>query len=94
MQASFVIDPEVIPGRMALLITLFLVLINIFNNMSSNSPHSESGFTAVSSWLFACIMFVFSALAEYTMILYKLKNKTKVQFLYNLILYKLGFNLI
>ena len=61
--------------------------------MSSNSPHSESGFTAVSSWLFACIMFVFSALAEYTMILYKLKNKTKVQFLYNLILYKLGFNL-
>ena len=28
---SFLIPPEVIPGRMAMLITLFLVLINIFN---------------------------------------------------------------
>ena len=64
---------------MALLITLFLVLINIFNNMSSNSPHSESGFTAVSSWLFSCIMFVFGALAGYTMILYKLRMKRKVR---------------
>jgi hypothetical protein len=26
------------PGRMALLITLFLVLINIFNNVTTNSP--------------------------------------------------------
>ena len=29
--ASFLIPPEVVPGRMAMLITLFLVLINIFN---------------------------------------------------------------
>ncbi len=29
--ASFLIRPEVVPGRMALLVTLFLVLINIFN---------------------------------------------------------------
>ena len=77
-KASFVIDPEIIPGRMALLVTLFLCLINIFNNMTSNSPHSESGFTAVSAWLFTCIMFVFSALAEYAVILYKLKMKTRV----------------
>ena len=30
---SFLIKPEVVPGRMALLVTLFLVLINIFNSV-------------------------------------------------------------
>lgn len=34
--ASFLIPPDVVPGRMALLITLFLVLINIFNIITSN----------------------------------------------------------
>ena len=29
---SFLVPPEVVPGRMAMLITLFLVLINIFNS--------------------------------------------------------------
>ena len=35
---SFLIPPDIVPGRMALLITLFLVLINIFNNVTTNSP--------------------------------------------------------
>ena len=30
---SFLIRPDVVPGRMALLVTLFLVLVNIFNNV-------------------------------------------------------------
>lgn len=30
---SFTIKPEVVPGRMALLVTLFIVLINIFNSV-------------------------------------------------------------
>ena len=29
---------KVIPGRMTLLITIFLVLINIFNTIQTNSP--------------------------------------------------------
>ena len=33
---SFVVPPDVIPGRMALLITLFLVLVNIFNTVNNN----------------------------------------------------------
>ena len=32
---SFVVPPDVIPGRMALLITLFLVLVNIFNTVNN-----------------------------------------------------------
>ena len=38
---SFVVPPDVIPGRMALLITLFLVLVNIFNTVTSNTPKAE-----------------------------------------------------
>ena len=30
---SFLINPHVVPGRMGLLVTLFLVLINIFNSV-------------------------------------------------------------
>merc|ERR1712147_10039 len=33
---SFLIPPDIVPGRMALLITLFLVLVNIFNNINPN----------------------------------------------------------
>lgn len=33
--ASFIIYPEVVPGRMGLLVTIFLVLINIFNPFST-----------------------------------------------------------
>ena len=45
---SFLIPPEIVPGRMTLLVTIFLVLINIFNNVTSNSPNVE-GLTAISS---------------------------------------------
>ena len=46
---------------MALLITLFLVLINIFNNITTNSPKAE-GLTAIEIWMLACILFVFGSL--------------------------------
>ena len=29
---SFLIDPKIVPGRMGLLVTLFLVLANFFTN--------------------------------------------------------------
>ena len=44
---SFVVPIEVIPGRMALLVTLLLVLVNIFNSTHHNEPHAR-GITAVS----------------------------------------------
>ena len=40
-----------IPGRMALLVTLFLVLVNIFNSVTGNAPKAE-GLTAVETWVF------------------------------------------
>ena len=56
-------------GRMALLVTLFLVLVNIFNNVTTNTPKAE-GLTAIEAWMLACILFVFGALAEYAAVLF------------------------
>jgi hypothetical protein len=72
-QVSFLIPPEVVPGRMAMLITLFLVLINIFNLVTSNSPNVE-GMTAIAAWMLVCIMFVFFALIGYAFLLWKKKK--------------------
>ena len=61
---------------MALLITLFLVLINIFNNITTNSPKAE-GLTAIEIWMLACILFVFGSLIEYAVILYRKQKVSK-----------------
>ena len=64
---------KTLPGRMALLVTLFLVLVNIFNNVTTNTPKAE-GLTAIEAWMLACILFVFAALAEYAAILFHKMN--------------------
>jgi hypothetical protein len=55
---------------MALLVTLFLVLVNIFNTVTTNTPKAE-GLTAIEAWMLACILFVFGALGEYAALLFK-----------------------
>ncbi len=70
--ASFLIPPEQVAGRMAMLITLFLVLINIFLGMTARTPNSE-GVSAMSAYIIACIFFVFGALCAYAYLLWKLK---------------------
>ena len=58
---SFLIPPDNVPGRMAMLITVFLVLVNIFNTITTNIPKAE-GLTAIETYIVACILFVFGAL--------------------------------
>jgi len=67
---SFIIDPKVIPGRMSLLVILFLVIINVFNNVRSSAPSSASSrLNAIDKFMMTCIFMIFSAIAEYAMIL-------------------------
>ena len=54
---------------MALLVTLFLVLVNIFNTVTTNTPKAE-GLTAIEAWMLACILFVFGTLTEYACLLF------------------------
>jgi hypothetical protein len=68
---SFLIRPLVVPGRMALLVTLFLVLVNIFNNVRSMAPTSASSkLNAIDTYLVVSIFMVFLALLEYAIVLF------------------------
>ena len=58
---SFLVPPESVPGRMTILVTVFLVLVNIFNSITSNIPRAD-GLTAIESFIIVCIVFVFGAL--------------------------------
>ena len=60
---SFLIPVNAISSRMILLGTLFLVLVNIFNTVATNTPKAE-GPTAIAAWMFTCVLFVFGALIE------------------------------
>ena len=58
-----------VPGRMALLVTLFLVLTEIYTNVANQSPVSNS-INQLSLWVIVCILFVFGALLEYAGLLF------------------------
>ena len=56
---SFLIDPKIVPGRMGLLVTLFLVLANFFSNaqvhiLVPNYISSDYKFF-VSFWSYLCM---------------------------------------
>ena len=53
--------PHLVFFRMTLLITVFLVLVNIFNTITTNIPKAE-GLTAIEAWVIVCVLFVFGAL--------------------------------
>ena len=67
---------------MTLLVTLFLVLITIFNDLANTSPNVD-GFNAASAWIFSCLIFIFGALAAYAGILFKKRMLFKVSVLFN-----------
>merc|ERR1719367_2383001 len=60
-QISFIISFESIPGRVGLLITLFLTLTNICIHQQAASP-SAGNFTALGIYLLTCLFFVTSAI--------------------------------
>ena len=67
---SFIVDPDAIPGRMGRLVTIFLVLINIFIGVKRDSPKSSGFLNAMDVFLVVCIGEVFTAFLEYALVLY------------------------
>ena len=53
---------------MTLIVTLFLVIVNIFISVTTQSPKTTS-LTSISAWMIACILFICGALLEYGIIL-------------------------
>jgi len=55
---------------MSLLVILFLVIINVFNNVKSSAPAAASGrLNAIDRYIVTCIFSIFSAIIEYAIIL-------------------------
>ena len=72
---SFIIQPQIVPGRMALLVTIFLVLINVFNEFKAHAPASKN-LNAMDVYIIVCIGHVFLALIEYAVVLVHENYKT------------------
>ena len=66
---SFILSPSTVPGRMGILVTAFLALINIFIGTKKSSPTSN-GLKAVDQFLVVCIGYVFAAILEYACVLF------------------------
>ncbi|VVC40561.1 Hypothetical protein CINCED_3A003619 [Cinara cedri] len=69
---SFVVMPEVVPGRMVLLVTTLLSLVTMFDTVRNNSP-SALELKCIEVWLISCTLFVFLALVEYFVVLFGMR---------------------
>ena len=67
---SFMVDPAAVPGRMAMLVTSFLALINIVAAVKMNSPKCDK-MNAVDIFLVICVVIHFGALFEFIMVMIK-----------------------
>ncbi|TRY78141.1 hypothetical protein TCAL_09317, partial [Tigriopus californicus] len=70
---SLIIPPDAVPGRVALIITTFLVLVNIANTVFSSSPTADT-INPIQVWILACIVFVFMTVLEYAYILFMMRR--------------------
>ena len=74
---SFTVDPNCIPGRMGLLVTVLLVIINLFIGVRNSSPGSN-GLNAIDIFLIVCIGEVFAALLEYAIVIRYTSSQIKL----------------
>ena len=72
---SFIIPPTAIPGRLGLLLTLFLCMVNTLNSVSRYSPKADSGPTVLIIWILSCISFQLIEILEYAWIVATLNGK-------------------
>ena len=71
---SFVIPPDVIPGRMGMLIVVLLVQVNLFGTVLGTQPPTKYP-TSLEIWIIICIMFVMGTLFAYAALLFKKKAR-------------------
>ncbi|KAI5718821.1 hypothetical protein M8J76_000680 [Diaphorina citri] len=69
---SFVVMPEIVPGRMVLLVTTLLSLVTMFDTIRNNSP-SALELKCIEVWLISCTCFVFLAMLEYFIVLFGIR---------------------
>ena len=73
---SFVIHVDVVPGRMGMIVTLYLITANVYNSV--DAPPSR-GFSYIEVWMFGAQCPILIALLEYGYVLYLKKYTTEKQ---------------
>ena len=63
---SFIIKPEVVPGRMGLLVTLFLISTNVYGKVAA--PEGR-GFSLIELWMLGTNFPILAAIVEYGYVL-------------------------
>ena len=69
---SFAVSFDVVPGRLGLLLTVLLMMINMNNTIATSIPKSDSMCPLI-IWVLISIIFIIFALAEYFIILVTVK---------------------
>ena len=67
---SFIVPPEVVPGRIGLLVTVLLMLINIYIGVKANAPKSSGSISTMDIFFIVCFGQVFVAFMEYGVVLF------------------------
>ena len=72
---SFLVPTSDVNARMALLVTILLVLVTVYNSVIELSPKAREGQTALAAWMFAMLMFVFLAFICHCIVMIWRKSK-------------------
>ena len=75
---SFIVPPEVVPGRIGLLVTVLLMLINIYMSVKSNAPKSSGSISKMDLFFLVCFGQVFVAFTEYAMVLFLFMKRKNI----------------
>ena len=71
---SFLIPPTAIPGRIVLLVTLYLVIATLFSTIQSITPPSKS-LTRMAVYTLTCLFFEFCAIIEFAFLIAVCRQK-------------------
>ena len=79
---SYLIKPEIVPGRMGMLVVLFLIFTNIHGTLEGPSSR---GFSYIEVWYVGMFTPIVIAIAEYAFILAIMKYQTDTEYEANMI---------
>ena len=72
---SFLVPQDDVNARVALLVTMLLVLVTVLNNVIDNSPNAREGPTALGFWMFSMVVFIFLAFVCHCIVIIKRRRK-------------------
>ena len=74
---SFLIDPDVVPGRLGLLLTVFLIITNNYNSIKAPD---DRGFSFIEIWMVGIYLQILFAIIEYAYLMSKNRNKVMTMY--------------